>query len=68
MQHAAGWEIYFNRLDSHLAGAFLSEEEAHEAVPELHERYAESFGLDPEVGGKAFGQHHTQQVSSPADP
>ena len=28
-QHAAGWEIYLRRLDVHLAGGFLSEEEAH---------------------------------------
>jgi uncharacterized protein YndB with AHSA1/START domain len=28
-QHAAGWEIYLGRLDVHLAGGYLSEEEAH---------------------------------------
>ena len=28
-QHATGWEIYFRRLDVHLAGGFLSEEDAH---------------------------------------
>jgi uncharacterized protein YndB with AHSA1/START domain len=28
-QHARGWEIYFTRLDVHLAGGFLSEEDAH---------------------------------------
>lgn len=56
-QHAAGWEVYFNRLDAHLAGGYLSEEAAHEAVAELHERYAESFGLDPEVGRRTFAQH-----------
>ena len=49
-QHAAGWETYFARLDAHLAGGYLSEEEAHEPVADLHERYAERFGLDPEVG------------------
>lgn len=49
-QHAAGWEAYLTRLDSHLAGQYLSEEAAHEPVPELHERYAERFGLDPEAG------------------
>jgi uncharacterized protein YndB with AHSA1/START domain len=53
-QHASGWEAYFNRLDAHLAGGFLSEEDAHEPVPELHERYAERFGLDPEVGRRMF--------------
>jgi uncharacterized protein YndB with AHSA1/START domain len=43
-QHAAGWQIYLRRLDAHLMGGFLSEEEAHEAFPELHERYAQRFG------------------------
>ena len=42
-QHAAGWETYFNRLDAHLAGGFLSEEDAHAGVDELMERYREAF-------------------------
>jgi hypothetical protein len=54
-QHATGWEIYLTRLDVHLGGGFLPEEEAHEAAAELHERYAERFGLDPKVGRKLFG-------------
>jgi hypothetical protein len=29
-------------------------------VPELHERYAERFGLDPEVGRRAFAEHQQQ--------
>jgi uncharacterized protein YndB with AHSA1/START domain len=53
-QHAAGWETYFKRLDAHLAGDFLSAEEAHEGVAEIHERYAGRFGLDPEVGRRQF--------------
>ena len=52
-QHAAGWEIYFNRLDAHLAGGFLSEEEAHEAVAELQRGYADQFRLDD--GGPQSG-------------
>jgi uncharacterized protein YndB with AHSA1/START domain len=59
-QHAAGWEVYLNRLDAHLAGGFLSEEDAHEVAPDLHERYAESFGLDPEVGRRMFAAHQQQ--------
>ena len=38
-QHAAGWETYLARLDAHLAGGFLSEEEAHGRINELLERY-----------------------------
>ena len=64
-QHAAGWEVYLNRLDAHLAGRFLSEEEAHEAAPELHERYAERFGLDPEVGRRMFAAHRNEAGTGP---
>jgi len=42
-QHAAGWEIYFNRLDAHLAGGFLDEQEAHEGIDELFRRYRDAF-------------------------
>jgi uncharacterized protein YndB with AHSA1/START domain len=42
-QHAAGWETYLNRLDAHLAGGFLSEEEAHAGIGELIERYRRRF-------------------------
>jgi hypothetical protein len=48
--------MYFNRLGAPLAGGFLSEEAAHEAAPEPHERYAASFGLDPEPGRRTFVQ------------
>ena len=49
-QHAAGWETYLARLDAHLAGGALSEERAHAAIGELHERYAARFGEDPAPG------------------
>ncbi len=42
-QHAAGWETYFSRLDAHLAGGFLSEEEAHEGIDALMARYRAAF-------------------------
>lgn len=49
-QHAAGWETYFDRLDAHLAGGHLDEEDAHGSIGELHERYAARFGQDPAPG------------------
>jgi uncharacterized protein YndB with AHSA1/START domain len=52
-QTAAGWECYFDRLDAHLVGEYLSEERAHHPIGERHERYAAQFGLDP-TPGRAF--------------
>ncbi len=51
-QTAAGWEIYLSRLDPHLRGKDLTEGTAHERWAEIHERYAECFGVDPEPGRK----------------
>jgi Activator of Hsp90 ATPase homolog 1-like protein len=42
-QHAAGWETYLNRLDAHLAGGFLSEDEAHAGIDQLLEAYRGAF-------------------------
>jgi uncharacterized protein YndB with AHSA1/START domain len=49
-QHAAGWESYLDRLEAHVGGRELSEEDAHAHIAELHERYAERFGQDPAPG------------------
>ncbi|RNL84838.1 SRPBCC domain-containing protein [Halostreptopolyspora alba] len=49
-QTATGWQIYLSRLEPHLAGGYLSEEEAHEPWKDIHEHYAERFGVDPEPG------------------
>lgn len=47
-QHAAGWDAYFDRLEAHLGGGYLSEEDAHAVVPDLHARYTEEFAAsDP---------------------
>jgi uncharacterized protein YndB with AHSA1/START domain len=49
-QTATGWDAYFSRLEPHLAGDFVSEQQAHEPWEEVHERYAERFGVDPTPG------------------
>lgn len=49
-QTAAGWETYFSRLELHLDGGHLSEQDAHDGFEEIHEHYAERFGLDPGPG------------------
>jgi uncharacterized protein YndB with AHSA1/START domain len=55
-QHAAGWEAYLARLDAHLGGDALSEEDAHAGTAELHERYAARFDLDPAPGRRLFAR------------
>jgi uncharacterized protein YndB with AHSA1/START domain len=49
-QAATGWHTYLSRLEYHLAGRYLSEEDAHKPWEEIHERYAENFGVDPTPG------------------
>lgn len=49
-QTATGWEIYLSGLEPHLAGGHLSETEAHTRWNDIHERYAERFGVDPAPG------------------
>ena len=54
-QTATGWDAYLSRLEPLLAGGFLSEEEAHEPWEQVHERYAERFGVDPTPGRRFIG-------------
>lgn len=54
---AAGWDRCFARMDAMLAGIEHPEAAALELWPIVHERYAESFGVDPEVGRRAVEQH-----------
>jgi uncharacterized protein YndB with AHSA1/START domain len=49
-QTATGWETSLSRLGPHLAGGFLSDEDAHGPWREIHEVYASRFGVDPEPG------------------
>ena len=52
----AGWHSCFARFDALLADAPMSEAESLRTWPDLHERYAVEFGVDPELGRKAFAQ------------
>jgi hypothetical protein len=58
---AAGWDVCFARFDALLAGEPLSDTNALRSWPELHEHYAKSFGVDPQVGREAFARHNAQQ-------
>lgn len=54
---AAGWDRCFARLDALLDGRPMDEAVALEAWPEVHERYAEGFEVDPELGRRAYAEH-----------
>ncbi len=49
-QTAAGWDAYLSRLEPHLGGESVSEDEAHRSWADTHARYAKRFGVDPTPG------------------
>ncbi|NUS44372.1 MAG: hypothetical protein HOQ24_11870, partial [Mycobacteriaceae bacterium] len=55
-QTATGWHTYLSRLEPHLAGGFVSEDDAHTSWRAIHEGCAERFGLDPEPGRRWAAQ------------
>jgi uncharacterized protein YndB with AHSA1/START domain len=54
---AAGWDRCFARLDALFAGHPLGEAESLEQWLAVHERYAETFGVDPQLGREAYAGH-----------
>jgi hypothetical protein len=56
----AGWDRCFARFDALLEGEPMSEEDSLRAWPQVHERYAEQFGVDPELGREAFAAHQSK--------
>ena len=49
-QTAAGWETYLSRLERHLAGGYLSEEEAHELWEESSRTLHRALRGRPDAG------------------
>jgi uncharacterized protein YndB with AHSA1/START domain len=54
---AAGWDRCFERLEALLRGGPVGERESLALWPHVHERYAEEFGVDPEIGRRAYAEH-----------
>jgi uncharacterized protein YndB with AHSA1/START domain len=54
---AAGWDRCFAGFDALLLGLPLSEKGSLQLWPRVHEHYAERFGVDPEIGRKAYAEH-----------
>jgi len=53
----AGWHRCFARVDALLAGHPMDTAASLDAWPDVHERYAETWGVDPEIGRRAFAAH-----------
>ncbi len=53
---AAGWDRCFARLEALLSGAPMGEKASLELWPHVHEGYAETFGVDPEIGRRAYSE------------
>jgi uncharacterized protein YndB with AHSA1/START domain len=54
---AAGWDRCFARLDALFAGVPLGEAESLADWLAVHDRYAAAFGVDPELGRRAYAEH-----------
>ncbi len=54
---AAGWDRCFARVDAVLAGVALDEAESLREWLTVHDRYATAFGVDPQLGRRAYAQH-----------
>jgi uncharacterized protein YndB with AHSA1/START domain len=53
----AGWDRCFARLDAILAGQTMSEAASLAAWPEVHERLAAAWGIDPGIGRRIYAGH-----------
>ena len=54
---AAGWDRVFARLDALFGGQPMREAVSLETWSDVHERYAQTFGVDPQIGRKAYAEH-----------
>ena len=53
----AGWHRCFARVDALLAGHPMTEDASLDAWSDVHERYAEAWGVDPAIGREAIAGH-----------
>jgi uncharacterized protein YndB with AHSA1/START domain len=53
----AGWDRCFARLDALLGGQTMSEADSLAPWPEVHERLAAAWGIDPGIGRAIFAEH-----------
>jgi hypothetical protein len=53
----AGWDRCFARLDALLAGQAMSEAASLAAWPQVHERLAATWRIDPGIGRAVYAEH-----------
>ena len=53
----AGWDRCFARLDAVLAGQTMTYDDSLAAWPQLHERLADAWGIDPGIGRAVYAEH-----------
>jgi uncharacterized protein YndB with AHSA1/START domain len=61
-KNAAGWEVCLEKLEARLAGEGPAET-ADDHWSQLHEGYAERFGVDPEIGRQAMREYGKAEAS-----
>jgi uncharacterized protein YndB with AHSA1/START domain len=53
----AGWDRCFARFDAVLAGQTMSYDDSLAAWPQVHERLAVAWGIDPGIGRAVYAEH-----------
>jgi hypothetical protein len=61
----AGWDRCFARLDALLAGQTMSYDDSLAAWPQVHERLAAAWGIDPGIGRAVYAEHTAAQSAKP---
>jgi uncharacterized protein YndB with AHSA1/START domain len=60
----AGWDRCFARLDALLAGQTMSYDDSLAAWPQVHERLAAAWGIDPGIGRAVYAEHTVERTAA----
>ncbi|HKR51782.1 MAG TPA: SRPBCC domain-containing protein [Pseudonocardiaceae bacterium] len=53
----AGWDRCFARLDALIGGQIMSEAASLAVWPDVHDRLAAAWGIDPDIGRAVYAEH-----------
>ena len=62
----AGWDRCFARLDAVLAGQTMTYDDSLAAWPQVHERLADAWGIDPGIGRAVYAEHTAERTAAPS--